>query len=374
MKLFCIIGEDSGDLHCGQVLEKLMSQMPNLKLVGTGGERFRGLAEKTFYGSDEMSVIGLWEVLKKYSYFKNLLTDLIDRAKAENPDAFLLVDYPGLNLRLAKAVKRMGKPIYYYISPQAWAWKKKRAFKMKRLLNEMIVLFPFEVDFFRNYADMDCHCFGHPFVDVASRKYAVPEEFARYEKNVVLLPGSRKNELENHLGIFLEAAKSFRQVHPSTHFYILKSKELPESCFHRYGNLDPELFSLIAVNRRNYIRHADFSWCASGTASLESAILRTPPIIVYKTSILTYVTAKHVLGINRIGLPNIVLNKDVFPEIVRDITTESLLQATQNILSDSALNDKNREIYDELIGLLGQSDSYAKTADFLKGHLVKLQL
>ena len=375
MKIFCVIGEESGDKHGTAVLAELKRRRPDLEIAGTGGIRFERLADRRLFGTEDLAVVGLWEVLKRGWFLRRVFSELLAVIESSKPDVILLVDYPGMNLRLAERIRktRSGKPlIVWYVCPQVWSWKKKRAFKLKRLTDALVALFPFEVDFLRNYAGMEAVCFGHPFRDRYREivNFNAPPSATRWKKKgfveVAVLPGSRPNEVQSHFPVLCRAIKLARLRMPELRFFVAKASQISAKTLMELG-LDelPEVETVVEDGDCR-VHRADLAWCASGTACLECAVLRTPPVIFYRVSPVTAWLGRHVFGIKTVGLPNVLLKRKVFPELLqKKFNPENLLLETSRLIAPDGLASKKHSVYDELELQLGGPDSYAKTAGFI---------
>lgn len=372
-----IVGEASADLHAGKVLEELADIRDDIRLIGTGGKRLRELGAVLYYRIEDMHVVGLWEVLKRYNYFTGILKDMTAKLDSEKPDAVLLVDYPGFNIRFAELAKKRGIKVIYYIAPQVWHWKKKRIFKIKAFVDYLIALFPFEVDFFKKEADMDIKCFGHPLLDIAKTSSTKAEVFKKWgldpEKQLIsLLPGSRGHEVANHLETLLKMAEYIAERKDDVQFAFPMAQTV------RKEDAEPLLkglkvkVALIENDTYNLVGHSDIATVASGTATLETAVLETPMIIFYKTSPMTYFLGRYILKIDTIGLPNIVAGRHVVPEMIQnDFTPEKLGEKVINILDNPEEYQKIKQNLADLKRDLGEHGAYRKTAEYISSLLGK---
>lgn len=370
-----IVGEASADLHAGNVLEELAALRDDVQLMGTGGKRLKNLGAELFYRIEDLHVIGLWEVLKRYGYFKNILTEMTEKLDSEKPDAVFLVDYPGFNIRFAEEAKKRGIKVIYYIAPQVWHWKKKRIFKIKAFVDHLIGLFPFEVDFFKKEADMDIECFGHPLIDIAKPSLSRDDVFKKWDldpekKLVSLLPGSRGHEVANHLVPLLKMAEYIASKKDDIQFAFPMAPTVKRE---QVESLIQELsvkVTLIEDDTYNVVGHSEMATVASGTATLETAILETPMVIFYKTSPMTYFLGRKILGIDTIGLPNIVAGKHIVPEMLQgEFTPEKLGDRIIKILDSPAEYAQIKKNLADLKHDLGKHGAYKKTAEYLSSLL-----
>ncbi|MFC1708999.1 lipid-A-disaccharide synthase [Candidatus Omnitrophota bacterium] len=320
-KIFVVAGEVSGDIHAASLIKELKVMNPSLEFMGLGGDHMQKEGVELFFDLTKIAVVGFTEVLKNLSLFRKIFFDFIKRVEEEKPDAIILVDYPGFNLRLAKELKKRGFKIIYYISPQIWAWGEKRIEAIKETVDKMIVFFDFEKGLYQNKG-ISVEFVGHPLLDRANRTLT-KQEFTKSistlnkEPIISILPGSRNNEVRKILPIMLESAKLIYKEFPQAQFLVLSSSSVDSSI---YNNLIKKYnlpIKILDNHHYNSIASSDLALVASGTATLEAAILNTPMIIVYKVSFLTWAYAKSLIKIPYIGLVNVVARKQVVSEFIQ---------------------------------------------------------
>ena len=294
----------------------------------------------------ELAVIGFTEVIKHFSRIKKVFDQTLKEIDTTRPDCVILVDYPGFNLRLAREIKKRGIKIIYYISPQVWAWREKRVLKIKNLVDRMIVLFPFEQDIYSKYG-MKVNYVGHPLVD----EIIVDKDQTEVLKSVGLsaskttigiMPGSRAKEIERHLPCMLEAAQILFKQNQERQFILLKASSIPLKL------IEDQLFSYKHLPLKIYdgptydgINAMDAAIVASGTATLECALLKKPMVIIYKTSWLTYFLAKSLIKIPYIGLVNIVAGKKIAEELIQeDANAANIANAVETALHNPQITDE----------------------------------
>ena len=364
-----ISGEASGDLHGGNVVQRLKLLQPDLEIIGTGGDILAAAGARLFYRVEDLAVIGFSEVLKVYKHIKAVFDDLVKKLDEEKPDAVLLVDYPAFNLKFAAEVKKRGIRVIFYIAPQVWAWKKNRIHKIKALVDELIVLFPFEVDFFKKEG-MKTHCFGHPLLDIAKPSLNREEFIQKWQlhstkKTISLLPGSRKNEIAKHLPLLSQTATLIAKESSDIQFvYPLAPTENSKTAASIFKQKNPEI-TLIESDTYNAIAHSDLALVTSGTATLETAILKTPLIVIYKTSLITYLIGKYLLRIKAIGLPNIVADKKIVPEDPHFNSPAKMADLVKYYLNNKEAYDEIKQNLIDLRGQLGEEGAYQKTAVYI---------
>lgn len=371
-KLMVIAGEASGDLHGGHVLAELKRRLPEVELFGTGGRLIEAQGAKLYYHAEDMAVIGFKEVARKYSYYKGIFNDMVAKLDSERPDAVFLVDYAGFNLRFAAEAKSRGIPVIFYVAPQVWAWKKGRVKKMKKYIDHLIVLFPFEVEFFAKVG-ITAHCFGHPLLDIVKPQRSTEEVrselgMAPKDKLIALLPGSRQNEVIKHLPLLADVVRRLSAQRPELHFVYpiaptIKKEQVAPS-------LKDLPISLVEDRTYDMVAAADLAVVASGTATLETAILQTPLLIFYKVTATTYAIGKYLLGVKAIGLPNIVLGKEAVPEMVQSKTEpQQMAQKLLHLLEHPETYAEQKAHLADLKANLGEPGAYGKTGEFLAGLL-----
>jgi lipid-A-disaccharide synthase len=316
-----IAGEASGDMHGASLVREMLKIAPTLNFYGVGG---KGLAEagvKLLANVSEMAVVGLTEVISKLGKFikvMNLIKKSLDDVR---PDLVILIDFAGFNLRIAHAAHKRGIKVFYYISPQVWASRKGRIKQIKRFVDKMAVILPFEVDTYKE------KCFaveyvGHPLLDLVAPHYSKSESRKKLnlpgnKTTIGLLPGSRISEVEKLLPEMLQAAAILAQKIPDIHFVLPLADTLEEKIIIGIISLSGVKVTVISGNTYDVIACTDMAIVASGTATLETALLGIPMIIVYKISPLTYFIGKMVVTVKNIGIVNIIAGKTIVPELIQ---------------------------------------------------------
>ena len=366
-KLMIITGEVSGDLIGAALIQKLKSLDKNLKLLGIGGDKMSAEGMELIYHSDKMAFLGFVEVVKHLPFIREVQKKLIDVIKKENIKSVVLIDYPGFNLSIAKKLKALGVKVIYYVSPQVWAWAKGRIKKVKKYVDKMLVVFPFEVDYYKK-ENIDVEYVGHPLPERVNRySFLSRDEFFKKfnldEKKDILLvmPGSRKQEVKE---IFPEAIKAASRLSEKFKLQIVvaRSNNIEEN--YLQGLAGDENF--ISIEGYNYelMRYSHFGIIKSGTSTLEAGYFSSPMVIVYKTSTITYLIGKQLVKLDKIGMVNILLDEEVVPELIQNkAVSENIFNTASKILSD---NDLYRNIKQKLgfvkekLGNDGASENAAK--------------
>ena len=364
-RVFIIAGEVSGDTHAAGLMRELKSLDATVSFNGLGGPQMRevgGNGIDNWLG--EAAVLGLWEVLKHYGYFKRKFDETLAAIAEQKPDGVILVDYPGFNLRIARALRQRqftGK-IIYYISPQVWAWKKGRIKTMAKVLDLMICIFPFEKQLYEA-SGLRTEFPGHPMVD---RTQALRKNWTREEKLVGWFPGSRANEVRRLFPVMLDAARAIRLAVPGARFAVAAANEVlageMRGMAEQLGM--PEARQWIETGTvYDLMQRAQVGAVASGTATLEAACFGLPYVLVYHVNWLTYAAAKMVVRIKKLGIVNILAGRDVVRELIQhELTAESLAREMTELLLNAA---RRKQLADDLAGVvstLGEGGSYARAA------------
>lgn len=334
-----VAGEASGDMHAAEVVTALRASLPSLRFNGVGGESMAKAGVSLFANITELAVIGFVEVIKNYSRIKKVFNQVLREVEQTKPDAVLLVDYPGFNLRLARKLKEKKIKVIYYISPQVWAWKEKRVKLIKKVVDKMLVLFSFEQEFYKKHK-MDVEYVGHPLVDEVKVTRKAEDVLVSLGLNpskpaVGLLPGSREKEVERHLPVMVKAAELLYKKDSSRQFILLKAPTISISTLQHYTKKSKAPIKITDEHSYNALNAVTVCMVASGTATLETAILKKPMVIVYKTSWVTYAIAKIFIKIPNIGLANIVAGRKIVPELIQNNATPVKIAAEmEKLLSD----------------------------------------
>jgi lipid-A-disaccharide synthase len=364
-RVFIIAGEVSGDTHGAGLLRELKILDPELKVVGLGGPKMCEVAGEGIEDWVETAgVVGLWEVLKMYRYFKEKMDAVLDSILHQKPEGVILVDYPGFNLRLAKSLRTAGYTgrILYYISPQVWAWKKGRVKTMAKVLDLMICIFPFEKEFYEK-SGLRTEFSGHPMVD---RVVTLRRDWKREPGLVGWFPGSRLNEVRRLFPLMMDAAKLIHQAEPSARFAVSAANETLAGFMREMADTHgmPEAKRWIETGTvYDLMQRAEAGAVASGTATLEAACFGLPYALVYNVSWPTYVVGKLVVKIKHLGIVNILAKREVVRELVQgNLSAASLAGAMLEMLGSES---KRKQLQDDLaavVATLGSGGAYARAA------------
>lgn len=362
-RIFISAGDPSGDVHASNLMRELLLLDNSLEFIGIGGPKMQELGLKPIVNFSEINVVGFWEVAKKYRFFKQLESKakkIID----DNIDLVLLVDYPGLNTRLASYSKSINTKVCYYIAPQLWAWGQKRAAKLSKSIDKLLVAFPFEVEFFRKFG-INAEFVGHPSLDL--EVFELNDKSVRIKNQICLIPGSREQEVKSHLSLFNEVIKLSNDKYK---FAISKSPSVSEAIYIDFIKNNPNV--KIYNNSREAMKSSEFGIVKTGTSTLEATLLNLPFIMIYKTSMLTYLIGKNLVKIDFLAMPNILLNKEVVKELIQqDASPENIVIQLDKYMNNYMLVDEIKESFVKIRDMLG-TKSASKTAssiiykDFLK--------
>lgn len=372
-RLYVVAGELSGDAHGAGLLRSLKSQVAAVEIHGVGGPEMAAVAGPGLKDwVEDAAVMGLWEVLKRYGWFKERFEEMLGDLKEFRPDVLLLIDYPGFNLRFAEAVKAACPEtrIVYYISPQVWAWKKGRIPKIVRLVDEMLCLFPFEREIFEK-AGLKTTFAGHPLVDELEEK-RLPDVI-RDENLVGLFPGSREREVARLFPMMIESAKKLKAWRSDLKFEVpAASAKLADQIRNLLAQAGAgDLVSVNLGESHSLMQRACCAVIASGTATLEAAFYGLPYCLVYRVAPLTYAVAKVVVTIRFIGIVNILAGKEVVEELIQsraepDAVSRSLRAFLESPEKRSALQARLAET----TGKLGEAGAHERAAEVVAGWLL----
>lgn len=366
MRLMIISGEASGDLHGSGVVKELKKLNKDIDIFGIGGDKMQAAGMELVYHSKELSVMGFVEVLKHLPTIRSVEKTLNTLLLKRRPDALLLIDYPGFNLRFAKKAHKLGIKIFYYISPQIWAWHSRRIKKIKNLITKMLVVFPFEVELYRK-ANMAVEFVGNPLLDVIGTPQGKPEFCARYGMDISkpiigLFPGSRRQELDNIFPTMLQAADVLKAEFNAQ--IVVGAASILEGDYIKSFLGENSDVRILQNATYDLMKNSDAAVVTSGTATLETACFQTPMVIVYKTSWLTYFIGKLLVRIKHIGLVNILAGRTIVPELIQHwANTESIVREVSKYLTDKAYYENTRQQLTAIYKTLGKPGAASRVAE-----------
>jgi len=334
MKFYVIAGEASGDLHGSNLLKQIKSLHPDAVFRGFGGNMMQAAGMTVVRHYRDASFMGFAEVLANIRTILRLMDFCRKDILQYKPDALILIDYPGFNLRMARFAAGMGIPVFYYISPQVWAWKRSRVKQIKKYVNKMLVILPFEEAFYAGY-NYKVHFVGHPLLDVIDRDRNEAGKAFRANNGlderplIALLPGSRKQEIRTMLPLMLSMTGRFTDYN----FVVAAAPSVGEDFYQDY--IAGTYARLVSNQTYELLSQAHAAVVTSGTASLETALWGVPQVICYKGSLVSYHIARLLVNISFIGLPNLIQGRAVVKELIqRDFTAENLCTELQRLISD----------------------------------------
>ena len=362
-------GEASGDLHAANLVTALREIDPTIKVHGMGSDRMRDAGVEILYDCRDIAVMGIVEVLAKWGTIMGAL-DILKQSLVDNPpDLLILVDYQEFNMKLAKAAKKLGIKVMFYIGPQVWAWRSHRVKKIGRHVDMMAVLFPFEEAFYQK-ANMPVRFVGNPLVDEVKATMSLAQAQTKFDldpalKTIGLFPGSRRSEICRLLPTALESAAIIHKQYPDTQFIIPLAKSVSVEELAPMLAPYPELPVKIAHSHIHDIMQCCYAVIsASGTATLETALMTTPMVIIYKMAGLTYNIMKRMITIDHIGLPNIVAGKEVVKELLQEqASAENIADEILHMLNDPAYHQSVTDELQAIRNKLGTSGGSQKVAE-----------
>jgi len=366
-QIMIVAGEASGDLHGGNLVQAMRRIDPTIRFYGVGGRKLKEAGVELIADSADMAVVGLTEVVSKLGMILKVMAKLKASMREDRPDLVILIDYPDFNLSLAKAAKKYGIKVFYYISPQVWAWRKGRIGQIKKTVNKMAVILPFEASLY-NEAGVDAAFVGHPLLDVVGTKYSRKEAKLKFGlkegvTTVGILPGSRQSEVARLLPEMLKAAEIIEKKLKHVQFVLPLADTLDIAFVSQMISQYPIKVEVIRNEVYDVIACADIAMVASGTATLETALMETPMVIIYKVSAPSYYVGKMVINVDHIGLVNIIAGKTVVPELIQDeATPEKLAAMVVDILSDSKRMADIKIELSKIRDMLGSPGAAERTA------------
>ena len=362
-----VAGEVSGDLHGAHLMEAIHRIDPEVQFFGVGGERLEKMGMKLLYHSQSLSVVGITEVLLKIRSIMKALRGLKQSLDQERPDLIILIDFPDFNFRLAKIAHRKGIPILYYISPQVWAWRPKRVKSIAQWVKKMVVLFPFEVPFYEA-AGVNVEWVGHPLLDIVKPTLSKEVAFQQFgldpkRRTIALLPGSRMHEVKRLLPPLLASAQLIQREILDLQFIIPLAPGIPQAILSPWmGNISVPV-KVVEGWTYDVMNLSELLITASGTATLEAAILGKPMVIVYKVSFFSYWIGRALIQVDHIGLVNLVAGKEIAPELIqKDVNPERLAEEALHILRDPILCRRMTESMAEVCQSLGEPGAAQRAA------------
>ena len=366
-RVMIVAGEASGDLHGGNLVREMHALFPELSFCGVGGKKMEAAGVRLSADVADMAVVGLTEVIGKLGAVLKVMRTLKAELKSDPPALLILIDYPDFNLPLAKTARKLGIKVLYYISPQVWAWRKSRIGIIRRTVDKMVVILPFEEEFYRE-AGVDAVFVGHPLLDVVKIHYPRAEALGRIGLDdeavtIALLPGSRKSEVARLLPEMLEACRILTDMISPVQFVLPLAPTLPFSFVQDIIQRFPVPVKVVEEDLYDAIALADAAIVASGTATLETALLGVPMVVVYKISALSYAIGKRFIKVAYISLVNLIAGRAVVPELIQqDANPARIAAEVKELIVNAKMRQGMRESFKALRGKLGKPGASLRTA------------
>ena len=371
MKYYLIAGEASGDLHGANLMRALQQIDPEAEFRFWGGDRMEAVGGKLIKHYRDLAFMGFWEVITN---LKTILRN-IDFCKRDitqfQPDALIFIDYPGFNMRIAKWAKEIGIPTHYYISPQIWAWKENRIKAIKRDVDAMYVILPFEKDFYEEKHQYPVHFVGHPLLDAIAARKEVSEDVFKQENGlderpiIALLPGSRKQEIAKMLSVMLSVVGSYHQYQ----FVIAGAPSLGYDFYKQF--IKEENVHFVTGKTYDLLSHAHAALVTSGTATLETALFNVPEVVCYRGNWISYQIAKRVISLKYISLVNLIMDAPIVTELIQgELNTKNLKTELEKLLNPEH-RAKLLKDYKTLREKLGNEGASERTASLIVSSMMK---
>lgn len=364
-----VAGEASGDLHGASLMKELSAIDSSLEFFGIGGDKMIAAGMKAKYHIKQMAFLGFIEVLRHLPFINKVKRDLLQLAEDEKIGTIVLIDYPGFNLNIAEKFHSRGKKLIYFISPQVWAWGKGRIEKIKRLIKKMLVIFPFEEKFYKD-AGVDAAYVGHPLVEhVESYKFLSKEELFiklgldRQKEILLVLPGSRKQEIRKIFGESIEAAKQLAEVY-NLQVVVACAENINETIFKEVASESG--YKIVKGFTYDLFKHSRFGIIKSGTSTLEAGYFQLPFVVVYATNALTYLIGRNLAKIKNIAMANIILGETVVPELIqRDANKEKIYNTCKDFLGNQERLEQMKQALGEIKNKLGAGGASKRAAEII---------
>ena len=362
-RFFIIAGEASGDLHAAKLIHEIKKIKPLVSFKGIGGPAMASEGMSSIVSLSKMAVMGFWEVLSNLYFLKKIESKVLSELAKGGFEALILVDYPGFNLRIAKKIKKIKPtlPVFFYISPQLWAWKENRLESVKKYVDKMIVFFPFEKKWYQDRG-VQVDFVGHPFADSLAN-ISKPDckkrlGLSKNKNYLTLYPGSRHQEINSHLPVMLSALKD--DYFKNFEILLGCAPTIKEDFLRRF---DLSGVRIIQKNSIDALACANFAWVGSGTSTLESVFFKTPTIIVYKTSFFSWHMIRFLSSVRFAGMPNIILNEEIMPELLQnDFTARNLIDITKKYFNNKDFSKSMMCGYEKIISSLGAPGASKRAA------------
>lgn len=366
MKIMMSAGEASGDMHAAAVAAEIKRIRPDAEIFGMGGELMKQSGVRIIYDIENLGIIGIVEILKHIPFFFHL-RDMLRQAMIDGkPDVLVCIDYPGFNMKIAHVAKTLGIPVVYYIAPTIWAWNKGRAENIVRDVAQVASIFPFEA---KAYKEAGAHVtfVGHPLADTVKPSMSFDEALAYFHGNkearrILLMPGSRKNEVTGLFPLMLDAAEALSKKE-NCQFFVPRASTIPKEFLLSFIGKRNISFEITEGHQYDLMQICDVCVASSGTATLETALMELPTVLVYKLAPLTWILANLLVHVKYAGLPNLLMGREVTPELLQDkATPENVTEILQKWITDENARQENISEIRKVREALGSGGAVNRTA------------
>ena len=366
MKIMMSAGEASGDMHAAAVAAEIKRIRPDAEIFGMGGELMKKSGVRIIYDIENLGIIGIVEILKHIPFFFHLRDMLRQAMIDEKPDVLVCIDYPGFNMKIAHVAKTLGIPVVYYIAPTIWAWNKGRAENIVRDVAQVASIFPFEA---KAYKEAGAHVtfVGHPLADTVKPSMSFDEALAYFHGNkearrILLMPGSRKNEVTGLFPLMLDAAEALSKKE-NCQFFVPRASTIPKEFLLSFIGKRNISFEITEGHQYDLMQICDVCVASSGTATLETALMELPTVLVYKLAPLTWILANLLVNVKYAGLPNLLMGREVTPELLQDkATPENVTEILQKWITDENARQENISEIRKVREALGSGGAVNRTA------------
>ena len=359
-------GEESGDIHASKLVHHIKKYNPNIEFYGHGGDRMEKEGVQILEHIKKLAMVGFLEVIKHLPYMMKVMGKSINWIKENNPERIILVDYPGFNLRLAREAKRLAIPVTYFILPQVWAWKEKRVSILRDNVDQCLSIIPFEQEWFEK-RNVKTSFVGHPFIELqypnSSSDFYLKHNLDPKDKILAIFPGSRQQEIKQHLSIIIKALEKIILELPGLKVILGKAPSVKIDDIPDYIKIESE-------NPQLALQNANAAMIASGTASLESAVLDIPMVVFYRFNSLTWFMAKRMANVKYACIVNLIVNKMLVPEFIQnEMTADNLAKAITPLLNNTSTRKNMLLGYDQIRRTLGIPGVYDRAAEAIMKRL-----
>ncbi len=359
-QFFIIAGEESGDLHGARLVKELRQQAPDIGFIGHGGDQLAAAGVELIEHIDDLAVMGFTEVIKHLTYFNRVMKKTVTTIENRYPARVILIDYPGFNLRLARKIFHLGIPVTYFILPQVWAWKEGRVKIIRRYIDQVLSIFPFEEAWFKK-RKVTAKFVGHPFAEQAppelsKEAFLTKHGLAQDTKLLVIFPGSRQQEVDRLWPVFIQAAQEIASANSDISIIIGRAPNIELASI-------PDDIRIESDNPRLALRYGQAALVASGTATLEAAVNDIPAVVAYRLSNPTYYLARLLVNLPLVSMINLIAGKQVVPELIQSrLTVKNIRQAVEPLLVDTAERKNQLAGFAAIREALGEPGAYKRAA------------